>query len=583
MGIRDESARHARAAHRKVVAVALAAILAAHAAADVRYVQISAVGANDGSSWENAFTDLQVALSLAQPGDEIWVAAGTYTPETAASSFVLPDNVEVYGGFAGSETSRAQRDWNANPTILSGDVGRDDEYGPQVWYVGWNIHTDNCDNVVIASGVGPGAVLDGFTITAGNGAFIQGAGLKVDGASPKIANCTFLRNENRWGTGAGMYVANGSPTITHCNFTQNWCHISSGAGLYVTGAGSPVISDCVFTENHATADTGMSGQGSAISLYYSDPVIIERCTFQYNVTEQFSPGGGVEIARGGGISAFFSDFTARDCVFHHNSAVGGAGVSAWNSATLINCAFWGNTAVWGGPIGSYGAGVLCSSVNPATLTMVNCTIAGNTAGEAAAFETLNNAEIAARNCIIWGNTATGQDVAPRDRQFKGNATLYYSCVQDLLTAPPGEDPYDPADYPGSFDADPLFVNGPSGDLHLADGSPCLDAGRNSYVPAGVTTDLDGLARFYDDPLAPNVGHGTPPIVDMGPYERQPEPCPGDLDGDSDVDLADLSRLLTAFGACAGDPGYDAAADIDGSGCVDLVDLSALLTSFGFTC
>ncbi len=562
-------------------AVSLAYWSAATLAAAVWHVDGDAVGENDGASWADAFTDLQAALALAQPGDEIWVAAGTYTTETVASSFVLPDGVGIYGGFAGTESSVAQRDWTANPTILSGDVGLDDEYGSQVWYVGWNIHTDNCDNVVIAAGVGPGTVLDGFTITAGHGAYTQGAGLKVEGGSPTIANCTFLRNETGWGAGAGMYVANGSPIITHCAFTQNWCHICSGAGLYVTGASSPSISDCTFTENHATADSGMSGQGCAISLHYADPITIERCTFQYNVAEQFYPGGGIERARGGGISAFFSEFTARDCVFHHNSAVAGAGVSAWNNATLINCAFWGNTAVWGGAGDSYAAGVLCSSFSPATLTMINCVIAGNTAGEAAAFEALYSAEIAVRNCIVWGNTATGQDVAPRDRQFRGNATLYYSCVQDLLTSPPDEDPYDPADYPGSFDADPLFVNRPGGDLHLADGSPCLDAGRNSYVPAGVTNDLDGLPRFYDDPLAADVGHGTPPIVDMGPFERQPEPCPGDLDGDGEVDLSDLSALLTHFGTVAGAGPEDG--DIDGDGDVDLADLSELLTSFGTSC
>ncbi|MEP0845410.1 MAG: right-handed parallel beta-helix repeat-containing protein [Phycisphaerae bacterium] len=579
--IEDESARQARALRAAAGLLITAVLAAAHAAADVRYVRVSASGANDGSSWQDAFTDLQVALALAAPGDEIWVAAGTHTTETAASSFVLPDGVGIYGGFAGTETSREQRDWVANPTILSGDVGHDDEYGSQVWYIGWNIHTDNCDNVVIAGNVGPGTVLDGFTITAGHGAYTQGAGLKVDGGSPTIANCTFLRNETGWGAGAGMYVADGSPTITNCNFTQNWCHICSGAGLYVTGSGSPSITDCTFTENHATADSGMSGQGSAIFLYYSAPVTIERCAFQYNITEQFNPFSGIEIARGGGISAFFSEFTARDCVFHHNSASVGGGIAAWNSATLINCVFWANTAVWGGAGDSSAGAVLCISYNPVTLTMVNCTLAGNTAGEAAAFEAVLSAGIAVRNCIIWGNTATGQDVAPRDRQFKGNATLFHSCVQDLLTAPPGEDPYDPADYPGSFDADPLFVNRPAGDLHLADGSPCLDAGRNSYVPAGVTTDLDGLARFYDDPLAPNVGDGTPPIVDMGPYERQPEPCPGDLDGDGDVDLADLSALLTNFGTAAGAAPEDG--DIDGDGDVDLADLSELLTSYGASC
>lgn len=55
---------------------------------------------------------------------------------------------------------------------------------------------------------------------------------------------------------------------------------------------------------------------------------------------------------------------------------------------------------------------------------------------------------------------------------------------------------------------------------------------------------------------------------------------GDLDGDGDVDLADLSQLLSAFGTCESDAMFDAAADIDGDGCVALADLSALLKDFG---
>ncbi len=59
--------------------------------------------------------------------------------------------------------------------------------------------------------------------------------------------------------------------------------------------------------------------------------------------------------------------------------------------------------------------------------------------------------------------------------------------------------------------------------------------------------------------------------------------PGDIDGDCDVDLSDLSILLAAYGTCDGDSGFDAAADLDGDACVALGDLSILLAHYGETC
>jgi hypothetical protein len=79
-------------------------------------VKSGATGANNGSSWANAYPNLQAALTAAVNGDEIWVAAGIYKPtltttagDARTATFQLKNGVELYGGFAGNETSRNQR------------------------------------------------------------------------------------------------------------------------------------------------------------------------------------------------------------------------------------------------------------------------------------------------------------------------------------------------------------------------------------------------------------------------------------------------------------------------------------------
>src|SRR5262245_35330260 len=144
----------------------------------VWFANDDAAGLNTGRSWADAFPSLQSALAAAVSGDEIWVAGGTYQPTIAVDrtiSFVLKEGVAVYGGFAGTETLRSQRDWAAHPTTLSGDLGTPGDA------------SDNSYHVVTSAGLTRAAVLDGFTVTAGNAhGGLVGGGMYNYSSSPTV-------------------------------------------------------------------------------------------------------------------------------------------------------------------------------------------------------------------------------------------------------------------------------------------------------------------------------------------------------------------------------------------------------------
>jgi hypothetical protein len=559
-------------------AIAIASVTGA-AHAGVIYVNHAAAGANTGASWTDAFTDLQSALAAAAPGDEVWVARGTYTPGEPGNleaTYRLESGVSLLGGFAGNETAANQRNWAANETILSGDLGRDDVYGSPVWYIGWNIHTPNCLHVVTGSGADATAVLDGFTITAGRATQTSGGGMFINAGSPTVRNCTFFRDLAAFNSGGGIACLDASPIITDCRFVQNWVHLGSGAGVLTWGTSQPTIEDCEFIQNRSVGDVPEAA-GGAIDHRASTPLPVTRCQFTGNLAISFAASGGHAGGYGGAVHNLGGPLAVRDCTFTDNLSNAGGAIWTWRDATIVNCLFVGNDAPeyqasqggWGGIAGAIGA----SAFQPATVRVANCTIYGNTAKAGAGIRMVNSATGDVANCVLWANTDEWGAIGPA--QIRGSKADN-SCIQNMLVGIPGEDPPDPKDFPGCISDNPLLVS-PGTDFRLSAGSPCIDAGKNDEVPAGVTTDMDGRARFVDDPATPDTGIGTPPLVDIGAYEFQAETCYPDCNTSGTLTIADFGCFQTRFVAA------DPYTDCNASGGLTVADFACFQARFVAGC
>ncbi len=259
---------------------------------NIIYVKQGAKG--NGSSWANATGNLQVALTKAKPGTKIWIAEGTYYPTSCTScteddrsiSFLIPEGVEIYGGFDGNEKRLRQRDHRKNLTQLSGNIGRPDPY-------------DNSYTVVMTQSVSHATILDGLIIADGQAdankpvrhPFRSGGGLFNDGSgignlsNPTLRNCLFLNNFAIEGGAIyndGSY-GNASPDIQDCTFTSNRA-IYGGGAMYNNsehGISTPNITYTQFVSNEAAFGSGIF---NSCTEEDTDPKIF-NCTFVNNKTQ----------------------------------------------------------------------------------------------------------------------------------------------------------------------------------------------------------------------------------------------------------------------------------------------------------
>jgi len=462
------------------------------AAAEVIYVDADATGANNGSSWADAYNYLQDALSDANAAIkpvEIRVAGGAYRPNENTlhpsgtgdreATFQLLNGVNIKGGYAGLDQPYPPDDRNVDKykSILCGDLnGNDSEWEYSEWQNVFDFtcdpnRADNSYHVVTGSGTDSTAVLSGFTITAGHSnnpdpcdTHINGGGMYNYFGSPTIIDCTFYRNSARSDEGgsphgAGMFNSNSNPSLRNCKFVENFVfggNTSSYGGGMCNINSNPTLTNCLFKNNIAE---GYDSEYSGGALYNqnSSPAItdcsfidnrahwggavcngdsdrnttIKRCTFTGNYAND---NGGAILSAAGNLI---------DCTFTDNEAYTYGGAVLCGNLTLINCAFNRNKAYAGGGVYVYFG---------SRATLKNCTFIANTAGDGGGlynsggwYEHPNNVTVVA-NCAFSGNTAycgggmyngwnRGADVInclfSGNSASKGGGSYYCACEQTL--------------------------------------------------------------------------------------------------------------------------------------------------------
>lgn len=529
-------------------------------------------GNQDGSSWQNAFNNLQDALDIATENDQIWIAEGVYYPtkdKTGAANpedirtrtFSIDKTIQLFGGFAGTESSLAERDWTLNETILSGDLNGDDEYlFPDVSTTNTlaNNIDDNVYTVVNIASSGPNTRLDGLTIRGGNadfryteynyfdeknaggGVYIEGdicgmesrptfenclithnrasnngAGILARSSNRAIVNPTILACKFTFNNGGGLALISETSNvldseITNCEFLQNRGNQGGGVYIYVeNGSAIPIFRNCIFKENRASTGGAISvyafdGGADASPEFYDCQIIANTSSWK---------GGGVAFERvkywsTGGEKSNIPYF--ERVAFKDNKADQGGGIyfdiyTNNNFPTINNCVFLRNEgADKGGAIyQNVRSGAIFSLVYNSTFAYNKAPLGGviyKGGGYSNYFYIYNG--------IIWKNATVDFY-----NEYGNNVNLRHSLLEDS-NCPSGASCLDG----NIFGKDPLFVDDVN-DFRLQANSPAIDTGLNSITREWKVYELD----LDNNPRMVAGGRVDTPRVDLGAYEFQSTP------------------------------------------------------------
>lgn len=341
----------------------------------IRYVKEGGTG--DGSSWGNASGDLQKMideLAAVDASGEVWVAAGEYRPTTQiiegvqyAASFRMRDGIDVYGGFAGTETSKAEREKGSMPwsykykTVL---MGADYDDNSAEWIENssqWNVISSTRHVVWFAPMSGEDnfksvTILDGVTITGGaaNGgegladfATDKGGGVYM-GLNAILQNCIVTENTAK-GDGGGVYANGDGADASSANakggrvvgcLVYNNSSVEDGGGVFVKNAG--LVLRSMITNNSATNGAGVYlDKNNSTPVFHPEYLILSTSVVSNNT----ATGNGAVYCNESGV-LLQNTIVNNDCPSTvdasnpNSSQTGGLYINKY--AYVINSILWNN-------------------------------------------------------------------------------------------------------------------------------------------------------------------------------------------------------------------------------------------------
>jgi len=264
-----------------------------HLQTQIVYVDANATGNNNGSSWANAYTDLQSGINAACTNDEVWVAKGEYQP-AVNQFFKMKEGVRIHGGFAGTESILAARNWRTNVTVLKGNNN--------------SVVRNEC---TVSNPMTSASVLDGFTVTGGladqspnpENVLDAGGGIFNLYASPKLVNL-IITNNTADDRGGGLYNRFSNPLLVNSVVSRNTAN-RSGGGIY-NFSSSPKIVNATIANNAADRVGGIR------SNYIESVVLLQNSIVYGNMQVQATQPEQTNISNLAGATIQYSYSLVQD-------------------------------------------------------------------------------------------------------------------------------------------------------------------------------------------------------------------------------------------------------------------------------